>query len=156
MQLLTTILFATTTLAAALPQITGALTPDLPQNYTWCVENWHAGCIQSGCTYNFNVTSTKQNLYPGFKAYCTGTDTGYYTNCELLEYVSTSGVPSVAASLRPNVDNGIATMSVSLAFTDADTGITRNISGWHDASYNAFVAPLENFTIEPTEIFAVV
>lgn len=31
--------------------------------------------------------------------------------------------------------------------------ITYNISGWHDASYNAFVAPLEQFNItEPFQV----
>ncbi|KXT11673.1 hypothetical protein AC579_7043 [Pseudocercospora musae] len=155
MQFLNTILFATTSLAAALPQYNGLRTTVLPAEYSWCVENWHAGCDKAGCTYNFNVSSSQNNIYPGFKAYCSGTDTGYYSGCEILESASSSGNPSVAASLRPNTGDGIATMSVSLSFTDADTGITRNISGWHDASYNAFVAPLQNFTIVPTEVFAV-
>ncbi|KAF7197289.1 hypothetical protein HII31_01340 [Pseudocercospora fuligena] len=155
MQLLNTLIFATSSLAAALPQLDGVRTTDLPEGYSWSVENWHAGCARAGCNYNFNVSSEINNIYPGFKAYCSGYDTGYYSDCEILEGVSTSGTPFVAASLRPNVQNGIATMSVSLSFTDSGTGITRNISGWHDASYNAFVAPLQNFTIEPSQVTAV-
>lgn len=107
-------------LAAALPE-TFAAPSGLPEGYQWSVENWHAGCARSGCSYDFNVTGTITPPYPGFKAYCSGSDTGYYANCEILEGVSTSGIPFVAASLRPNFQNGIATMSVSLSFTDADS-----------------------------------
>ncbi|EME40825.1 hypothetical protein DOTSEDRAFT_136569 [Dothistroma septosporum NZE10] len=139
-------------LAAALP-VTFAAPSGLPDNYQWSVENWYAGCARSGCSYNFNVTGASSGLYPGFKAYCSGADTGYYDDCEILGVLSDSGTPFVAASLRPNFQNGIATMSVSLSFTDADSLIIYNISGWHDATYNAFVVPLEQFNItEPFEI----
>lgn len=106
--------------AAAIPETTAAPS-GLPEGYQWSVEDWHAGCAHSGCSYTFNVTGAISSPYPGFKAYCSGSDTGYYADCEILEGVSTSGTPFVAASLRPNVQNSIATMSVSLSFTDADS-----------------------------------
>lgn len=120
MQFLAILASAATALAAAVPQAATSNT-GLPANYTWPVENWHAGCARSGCSYNFNVTGVQDGLYPGFKAYCSGYDTGYYKSCEILNGTSTSGIPFVAASLRPNFQNGIATMSVSLSFTDADS-----------------------------------
>ena len=106
-------------MALVIPDVVSAT--GLPQYYHWNVTGWNAGCARAGCTYNFNVSGTIDNIYPGFKAYCNGDDTGYYKDCEILEGVSTSGTPFVAASLRPNFGNGIATMSVSLSFTDADT-----------------------------------
>lgn len=121
MQLLPLLALLSTSLATALPQVPKGSPTELPEGYKWDVTNWTAGCARGGCTYDFNVTGAFANLYPGFKAYCSGKDTGYYQDCKILEDLTTSGVPFVAASLRPNVQNGIATMSVSLKFTDAGT-----------------------------------
>ncbi|KAI5361139.1 hypothetical protein Slin15195_G122520 [Septoria linicola] len=158
MQFLTLLTCAVPALASAIPQAdTATLNPvtGLPADYTWAVENWHAGCSRGGCNYNFNITGAYEGLRPGFKAYCNGEDTGYYAPCEILDGTSTSGIPFVAASLRPNSGNGIATMSASLSFTDADSGVTYNISGWADSKYNAFVAPLQNFTVTPSQVTSV-
>ena len=100
----------------AVDSITG-----LPAYYHWNVTSWHAGCARSGCTYNFNVTGHRDGIYPGFLAYCSGDDTGFFKDCELLDGVTTSGVPYVAASLQPSQQDGVAKMAVSLSFTDADT-----------------------------------
>ncbi|KAF2165884.1 hypothetical protein M409DRAFT_23615 [Zasmidium cellare ATCC 36951] len=132
-------------LAVAIPQTDAAT--GLPQYYHWNITSWHAGCARSGCSYNFNVTGHKDGIYPSFLAYCAGEDIGFFEGCEILEGVSTSGTPFVAASLQPSRQDGVASLAVSLSFTDADTLITYNITGTHEATYNAFVAPLENFSI---------
>ncbi|EME78129.1 uncharacterized protein MYCFIDRAFT_212642 [Pseudocercospora fijiensis CIRAD86] len=151
----------TTTLSFALPQATyGTYTPKTyttsttsttPSTYYWTVTNWHVDCARSGCTYNFNVTGPISAPNPSFLAYCYGSDTGYYAQCKVLQYTATaSGAPSVAASLRPNTGDQIAVVSVSLAFVESDTGVARNITGYQNAQYNGFVAPLQSFTIVPS------
>lgn len=90
----------------------------IPDGYSWPVENWHAGCARGGCNYNFNVTGIKDGYLPGFKAYCSGPDTGFFKDCELLEGETNEGTgpPFVAAKLRPSQQDGVALVSVSLQF----------------------------------------
>ncbi|KAK4494496.1 hypothetical protein PRZ48_014794 [Zasmidium cellare] len=151
MSLLTTLLSLSAltlpSLAVALPQTDAAT--GLPQYYHWNITNWHAGCARSGCSYDFNVTGPLDGIYPEFKAYCSGGDIGFFEDCELLEGLTNegTGVPSVAARLEPSAQDGVARMAVSLSFQEETAGITHNITGTHETSYNAFVAPLEDFSI---------
>lgn len=111
-------LFSTAS-AAPTPQVAG-----VPQEYYWNVTGWSAGCARAGCYYDFNVTGAIDGIRPGFLAYCSGDDVGYFKDCKLLSGVSTSGIPTVAAELATaNLSNpdGIAKLGVSLSFTDADT-----------------------------------
>ncbi|EMF08837.1 uncharacterized protein SEPMUDRAFT_151752 [Sphaerulina musiva SO2202] len=148
-------LLTTAALAAALPQPQTATTDPttgLPTGYYWSVYDWQAGCASSGCSYNFNVTGVQDGLYPGFLAYCNGYDTGFYGQCQILNATSTSGIPFVSASLQPSKQDGVAKMSVSLEFVDSASNIKYNISAFADATYNAFVAPLQDFTVTPSVV----
>lgn len=106
-------------MALVIPDVVSAT--GLPQYYHWNVTGWNAGCARAGCTYNFNVTGHQDGVYPGFLAYCSGTDVGYFESCDILAGVSTSGTPSASASLQPSVQDGNAHMAVSLSFVDADS-----------------------------------
>ena len=86
---------------------------EIPQNWTWHVEGWHAGCARRGCSYNFNVTvPTIPNQIAGVKAYCSGYEAGYdsgftesstYRGCQILEGVNNG----VAAKFGPrNISDG--------------------------------------------------
>lgn len=124
---LTTVFLSTITaaLAAALPQSGYGSSTGLPSDYHWDVENWTAGCVRAGCSYDFNVTGAKQDIYPAFKAYCSGFntyETYYFQDCKLLESNSTGSVPRVAASLPAGAQDGYAKMSVSLKFTELERG----------------------------------
>ena len=65
-------------------------------------------------------------MYPGFKADCSGEDKGFFEPCAITSAETTSGVPYVSAKLEHQLDpehsNGVALMSLSLSFTDANNG----------------------------------
>ncbi|KAF2262149.1 hypothetical protein CC78DRAFT_535033 [Lojkania enalia] len=63
---------------------------DIPNDWDWHVEGWHAGCSRSGCSYNFNVTVPSiLDQIAGVKAYCSGPETGNtYRSCQILEGVN--------------------------------------------------------------------
>lgn len=125
MKYITLLAGASTALAAALsiaaPE--GKTVLGLPEGYAWSVQNWHAGCARSGCSYNFNVTGPQSDYIPAFTAYCYGEDKAFFKLCDILEGNGTEvkNIPFVAASLKPSTGDG-APMSVSLQFVDAATG----------------------------------
>lgn len=116
MQLLATITAAAGLLASAsaLP----ASNTNEDSAYTWQVSEWEAGCGRSGCYYYFNVTGAASDKKTAFKAYCHGTDEGYFTPCDLLSGAEGTGVAAELATYNDTV----AKMGVSLQFTtDAKT-----------------------------------
>lgn len=115
MQLLTVITAAAGLLASA--SASPASKGKQNDNYKFHVQNWSAGCARAGCYYNFNVTGRRSGDKPAFKAYCSGSDVGYFESCEVLK--GPVGI-DVAAELAPYdvaTANGIAAMGVSLRFT---------------------------------------
>ncbi|KAI0974105.1 hypothetical protein F4678DRAFT_399347 [Xylaria arbuscula] len=131
--------------------------------YDWAVTGWSAGCARSGCYYDFNVTGaenlTQYPPTPAFKAYCSGDGEGSpYRLCQRLDDEDTDAL--VVAKLLPSntTSNGTrhARIQVSLKYTDLYTPTTWwNFTGHADSVYNQFVAPLQNFTITPSEITGV-
>ena len=70
-----------------------------PANYWFNVTGWSAGCARAGCYYDFNVSAPQTPTYPGFKAYCYGADTGYFSACQILGG-KPKGKAQVAAKLK--------------------------------------------------------
>ncbi|GAW17032.1 hypothetical protein EKO27_g4030 [Xylaria grammica] len=131
--------------------------------YDWAVTGWSAGCARSGCYYDFNVTGvqnlTQRPATPAFKAYCSGFGEGApYRLCDRLDEEDTDAI--VVAKLLPSniTANGTrsAIIQVSLKYTDLETPTTWwNFTGHAASFYNQFSAPLQNFTITPSEIIGV-
>ncbi|KAI3342248.1 hypothetical protein F4824DRAFT_485990 [Ustulina deusta] len=130
--------------------------------YDWAVTGWSAGCARAGCYYDFNVTGaenlTSRPATPAFKAYCSGDGEGSpYRLCQRLDEEDTDAI--VVAKLLPSTTtNGTrhAKIQVSLKYTDIYSSTTWwNFTGHADSFYNQFAAPLQNFTITPTEITGV-
>ncbi|TGJ88714.1 hypothetical protein E0Z10_g31 [Xylaria hypoxylon] len=131
--------------------------------YDWAVTGWSAGCARAGCYYDFNITGaenlTQSPATPAFKAYCSGYYEGApYTLCERLDEEDTDA--TVVAKLLPSniTANGsrYAVIQVSLEYTDLETPTTWwNFTGHASSIYNQFVAPLQSFTITPSEIIGV-
>ncbi|KAF2109988.1 hypothetical protein BDV96DRAFT_584928 [Lophiotrema nucula] len=138
---------------------------EIPTNWTWHVEGWEAGCVRRGCYFNFNITvPTVPNQIAGVKAYCSGDEAGYdsgfnesstYRRCQILEGVNNG----VAAKLGPrNVSDGTGRgpqkIFVSFELAGYQERPSYNFTGSNDTIYNAFVAPLQEFDITPTEVSA--
>ncbi|KAF2859206.1 hypothetical protein K470DRAFT_107370 [Piedraia hortae CBS 480.64] len=134
----------------------------IPKGYKWHVTSWSAGCARHGCYYDFNVTGTADRGMPDFLAYCSGEDSGFFADCKLLKSGKRKdGPPSVAARLgHYDVEkaDGKARLGVSLAFEERlskDTLATWNFTGRYNATFNQFVAPLEEFYVTPNEVSGV-
>jgi hypothetical protein len=104
-------LWATSALAAALSE----RQIDIPDDWTWSVENWHAGC-QRTCYYNFNVTIPSiEGQVLGAKAYCSGAESDdRFVHCQILEGANNP----VAAKLlaRPEGGNGGVPQQFAVSF----------------------------------------
>ncbi|KAI1355144.1 hypothetical protein F5Y01DRAFT_270924 [Xylaria sp. FL0043] len=155
--LLTALAGASSSVSAAVMRIAAE-----SMEYNWAVTGWSAGCAKSGCSYDFNITGaenlTQYPKTPAFKAYCAGFGEGSpYRLCDRLDDGKTDAI--VVAKLLPsNTTNGTrhAKIQVSLKYTDLDSPTTWwNFTGHADSVYNQFVAPLQNFTITPSEITGV-
>ncbi|KAI1358372.1 hypothetical protein F5Y08DRAFT_119562 [Xylaria arbuscula] len=130
-------------------------------DYNWDVTGWSAGCARAGCYYDFNITGaqnlTQRPATPAFSAYCSGDGEGSpYKQCK----TNAEGTPAVVvAKLLPsNITNGTrhANIQVSLKYEDLKYANTWwNFTGRAVSFYNQFSAPLQNFTITPTEITGV-
>ena len=130
--------------------------PTIPSNWTWHIENWHAGCTRT-CYYNFNITVPTTTDIAGVKAYCSGYESGnLYIRCQILEGVNNG----VSAKLGLREEGAGSPKEVFLSFEKgpyAETGRPPyNFTGSHEAVYNAFVAPLLDFDVTPTSVVAVV
>ncbi|KAI0502840.1 hypothetical protein F5B22DRAFT_44506 [Xylaria bambusicola] len=131
--------------------------------YDWAVTGWSAGCARQGCYYDFNITGeanlTSRPATPAFKAYCAGDGEGSpYRLCQRIDEEDTDAI--VVAKLLPSntTTNGTrhAKIQVSLRYTDLYSSTTWwNFTGRAVSFYNQFSAPLQNFTITPTEITGV-
>ncbi|KAK4626351.1 hypothetical protein CLAFUW4_04706 [Fulvia fulva] len=114
----------------------------VPDGYSWAVSGWSAGTARSGSSYDFNATGIKDGYLPGFKAYCGGDDVGCFKDCTLPEGETNEGTgpPFVSAKLRPNQQDQIAQVTLSLKFQCASCTdpATYNFTGTHDATYNQF------------------
>ncbi|KAI9149069.1 hypothetical protein HJFPF1_11115 [Paramyrothecium foliicola] len=133
---------------------------DIPSDWTWSVEGWHAGC-QRSCSYNFNITiPTIEGEIAGIKAYCSGGETGgTFTSCQILEGVN-NGVASKLLE-RPD-DSGIGPQQFAVSFekasyegSDCTGSPSYNFTAYNSTTYNAFVAPLMSFTMKPTEVVGI-
>ncbi|CAN9342464.1 unnamed protein product [Alternaria alternata] len=154
----------TTLLAFAAGAITAPTTqteqPKIPSNWTWHVEGWSAGCARSGCYYDFNISVPSiEGEILGVKAYCSGYENGWYRKgnwyapCRILEGVN-NGV-SAKFSERTSDTSG-SPDQILLSFEKAPyeplntTGY--NFTGSHEAIYNQFVAPEQEFDVTPTAV----
>ncbi|PSN71403.1 hypothetical protein BS50DRAFT_486240 [Corynespora cassiicola Philippines] len=145
--------------AAAAPALT-ARQQEIPEGWTWQVENWHAGCQRAGCNYNFNITvPTVEGDIAGVKAYCSGYR-GYdtpdnYNLCQILEGANNG----VSAKFGPRPEDGTGPKEIFISFEkgayEPEGRPAYNFTGSAPAVYNAFVAPLLNFTVTPTQVTAV-
>ncbi|KAI1344946.1 hypothetical protein F5Y15DRAFT_12495 [Xylariaceae sp. FL0016] len=132
-------------------------------SYDWDVTGWSAGCAESGCSYDFNITGagneTSKPPRPGFMAYCTGQGEGAdYQVCEQLDTEDNDArvVAKLLASNGTANGTGSAHIQVSLRYTDLETSTTWwNYTGDAFAPYNQFSTPGEEFTIRPDEVFGV-
>ncbi|KAI1334421.1 hypothetical protein F5Y15DRAFT_401414 [Xylariaceae sp. FL0016] len=132
---------------------------DIPAGWEWSVENWHAGCGRSGCSYNFNVTvPTVEGQIGGVKAYCSGqesvtngTFTSSYKQCQLLEGSNNY----VMAKFAPRESQGTAPQEFAFAFTKAsyEGSAAYTFTAYNSTTYNAFVSPLLDFDVTPTEVY---
>ncbi|KAF2193759.1 hypothetical protein K469DRAFT_619047 [Zopfia rhizophila CBS 207.26] len=146
------LLFAASAIASPLVQ----RQTEIPEDWNWQVEGWHAGCARSGCSYNFNITvPTIEGEIGGVKAYCSGYENGaFFIPCQILEGVNNG----VAAKLLPREDEsgrGPQQFAVSFLKASYEGSPYYNFTAYHETIYNAFVAPLQNFTMTPTEVFGV-
>lgn len=111
--------YTTLLLAAASAALVSAR--PAPEDYSWNVTNWSAGCTRT-CYYDFNITGPAVAPYPYFLATCSGRDHGAFVSCEVLEsYGSSTSDPSVLSLLAPSTGDG-AHLQVSLLFDNADDG----------------------------------
>lgn len=104
---------------------------DIPQDWSWHVSGWTAGCARSGCYYDFNVTvPTIEGQIGGVKAYCSGNENGWYrngnwyTNCQILEGVNNG----VAAKLSERESDDVASPGEIL--------LSFEYAGYEDRSVN--------------------
>ena len=102
-----------------------AAAPVVPANYYWNVTNWHASCNGGMCQYRFDVAAPKFKsspvVFPGFKAHCSGSDTGVFRDCNIVTSEGGPkivGGPFVQGNLRPKQRGGVAKMAVSLGFSN--------------------------------------
>ncbi|KAF1965926.1 hypothetical protein BU23DRAFT_560626 [Bimuria novae-zelandiae CBS 107.79] len=135
---------------------------EIPENWTWHVSGWSAGCARGGCYYNFNVSvPTVEGQILGAKAYCSGDENGYYRedfsnyfeNCRILEGVN-NGI-SAKFSSRENSTSGSPediVLSFELAAYEPTGRPAYNFTGSHKAIYNQFIAPEQEFDVTPTEV----
>lgn len=134
---------------------------DIPQDWSWHVSGWTAGCARSGCYYDFNVTvPTIEGQIGGVKAYCSGNENGWYrngnwyTNCQILEGVNNG----VAAKLSERESDDVASpgeILLSFEYAGYEDRPAYNFTGSHAAIYNQFTAPAQEFDVTPTEVTAV-
>ncbi|KAF2799854.1 hypothetical protein K505DRAFT_230102 [Melanomma pulvis-pyrius CBS 109.77] len=151
-------LLSTTAFASPLsptPRQTSSPEPSIPPNWTWHVTGWHAGCART-CSYNFNVTvPTIANEIGGVKAYCSGYESGNtFTRCQILEGANNG----VSAKFGPRDEGAGSPKEVFLSFEKGgfEERPPYNFTAKHEAVFNAFVAPLLDFDVTPTEVVAVV
>lgn len=95
-------------------------------SYYWNVTNWSAGCVTSGCYYDFNVSapaSSSRPARPAFLAHCSGGVEGApYQVCTLLDEGTVDR--QVVAELLPAIRNSssvVARIQVSFQYTDLVT-----------------------------------
>ncbi|KAF2732211.1 hypothetical protein EJ04DRAFT_342388 [Polyplosphaeria fusca] len=149
-------------LAATLPAlaISNPIAPrqmDIPENWTWHIEDWEAGCARGGCYYTFNVTvPTVPGQIGGVKAYCSnGESNGLFQDCRLLEGVNNG----VAAKIDDKPDDGSGrgpqNVYVSFLYDGYEDRPAYNFTGHNQTIYNQAVAPRQRFDVTPTEVFAI-
>lgn len=154
----------------------------IPENWSWHVSGWEAGCARSGCYYNFNVTvPTVEGQIGGVKAYCNGYENGYYRkgnwyqNCQILDGVNNGVAAKLSERPAESDESSTSPQEILISFelgayedmcVDENTESRRpqmlttdspayNFTGSHKTIYNQFVAPLQEFDVKPTEVSAV-
>lgn len=103
--------------AGAIAAPLNARQADIPSGWNWHVSNWEAGCAQSGCTYNFNITvPTVDGQIAGVKAYCNGGETSDFTACQIIDGVNNG----VSAMFSPRTSNdGTGPKDIMITFEKA-------------------------------------
>ncbi|KAF2451958.1 hypothetical protein P171DRAFT_426377 [Karstenula rhodostoma CBS 690.94] len=136
----------------------------IPENWSWHVSGWTAGCAKQGCFYNFNVTvPTVEGQIAGVKAYCNGYETGYYRkgnwyeSCQILEGVNNGVAAKFSERPAKSETESESPQEIFLSFEYAgfEDRPAYNFTGSHKVIYNQFTAPVQEFDVKPTEVSAV-
>ncbi|KUI58537.1 hypothetical protein VP1G_05852 [Cytospora mali] len=124
-------------------------------NYTWTVTGWDAGCSDSGCYADFNVSAAAwKTSIPAFKAYCSvGPEGASYQGCEVLDEETERHLVSARLEAVNTTGTG-AHLAVSYEFVDPNaSGTYWNYTAYADAPYNQFVSTPAKFSMTPSEIW---
>ncbi|EUC35651.1 hypothetical protein COCCADRAFT_34891 [Bipolaris zeicola 26-R-13] len=167
----------TTLLTLAAATLANPITPtldpratDIPENWTWHVSGWEAGCQRRGCYYNFNVTiPSVRAAIGGGKYYCNGYENGWYRKgnwfeeCKLLELAPgeflSQANNTVAAKLGEQVGEEPVPKEIFVSFVwkgyEPTGRPSYNFTGSNETVYNQFVSPPLEFDITPSKVFAI-